>query len=225
MREEITTLSKLIERLYRKPVYGSSIREEVEIINGKKVKVEKVTFYTSYPYDESKAIEVKFPKNRIKEKIEEIEGYCQKKDLALADVLHYCRENRIYILTEKLDDLERADIPLSLDNLKEAEPKTLKSIAKKLKEEMAEPETACLKEKFLFLHYAETPTGEKVVCGGGISPYPNSSDKLEEIPPEKMDKLKRITPWDEVVITTNEIRELETEEDEEYPGYDFEIKD
>jgi hypothetical protein len=215
MIEQLKTLAKLVRRLYKKPVYGSSIKEEVEVVDGKAIRVEEAKFYTSYPYDESQAIVVKYPKGKVEEKVKELERFCEERDIMLANVLSYCRENRIDVPTDCLDYLEKT------------EPEILKKILKNLEKDLADPQIASSKKRCLILDYVASPTGENVVCGGGITLYPIPSNKPEEIlPPEKLEKLRRMAPWKQEV-RAEEIKELldGSEEDEEYPGYDFEIKD
>ncbi len=215
MIEQLKTLAKLVKRLYRKPVYASSVKEEVEVIDGKVIKLDEAKFYTSYPYDESKAIIVKYPKGKIEEKIKELEKYCEERDLMLGNILSYCRENRIDVPTDFLDYLERT------------EPEILKKILKNLEKDLIDPQIASSKKRCLVLYYTKSPTGENVVCGGGITLYPIPSNKPEEIlPPEKFEKLRRLAPWKQEV-RKEEIKELldDLEENEEYPSYDFEIKD
>lgn len=211
MIEQLRELATLVKRLYKKPVYASTTREREILVDGKVKKLDNFIFYTSYPYDESNVIIISCPKNSIKEKVKELENYCEQRDLLVADVLRYCRENRVDIPTDCLEYLERA------------EPKILKKILKNLEEDMKDPQIAGSKKRCLLLHYSNEK--EKVVCGAEITLYPIPSNRPEEIlPARKFEKLRRTGPWEEV-IRTDEVKELLEEEDEEYPEYDFEPRD
>jgi hypothetical protein len=214
MIEQVKTLANLVKRLYRKPVYGSSVREEKIPVGGKLIEVENFIFYTTYPYSISNAIVITCEKDKIGEKINELGNYCNERDLIVANILRYCRENRIDVPTDCLDHLERTG------------PEILKKILKNLEKDLADLQIASSKKRCLVLHYTTSPTGENVVCGGGITLYPIPSNKPEEIlPPEKLEKLRRMAPWEQEA-RADEIKELlDGLEEEEYPGYDFEIKD
>ncbi|MGC8812722.1 MAG: hypothetical protein ACP5O8_04040 [Candidatus Aenigmatarchaeota archaeon] len=214
MIDQLKALAALVKRLYRKPVYGSTVREERILVDGRTQKVDNFVFYTSYPYDESRAIVIKCQKNSLGEKVKELEKYCEQRDLMLANILRYCRENRVDVPTDYLDHLERADL------------KTLRKILKNLEQDLADPQIASSKKRCLVLYYT-VENGENVVCGGGITLYPLPSNKPEEIlPAEKFEKLRRVVPWEQEV-REEEVKEMieGLEEDEEYPSYDFEIKD
>ncbi|MEM7825880.1 MAG: hypothetical protein QW412_03420 [Candidatus Aenigmatarchaeota archaeon] len=215
MIEQIRILGKLIKRLYKKEVYAIKSEEKEVLVDGKVKKVEEYKLYTSYPYDERKTIVVTCEKNRLGEKIKEIENACEERDTLLARILSYCRENRIDVPTDSLEYLERTS------------PEILKKILRNLEDDLTDPQIASAKKRCLLLHYA-VEKGEPVVYGGEITLYPiPSRNPLEVLPPEKIEKLRNIAPWGRVPIKHYELKEIINgiEEEEEYPEYDFEIKD
>ncbi|MCX8000771.1 MAG: hypothetical protein N3A69_17790, partial [Leptospiraceae bacterium] len=198
MIEQIKILGKLIKRLYGKEVYATKVEEKVTLVDGRTKKLEEYKLYTSYPYDEEKAIVITCEKNCLGEKIKELERCCDQRDLMLAKILRYCRENRIDVPTDYLDYLERT------------EAKTLEKIFKGLEEDLKDLQIANSKKKCLVLYYT-TENGENVVCGGGITLYPIPSNRPEEIlTPKKIEKLRNVLPWEDRV-KDYEIKELVNE--------------